>query len=75
MKMFLYRLEASGQGFPASQVVVVAEDEEQAFQAAESLLERNALGLIQIKDMAIVEKKRVDKGSGYVLEPTEEEKR
>jgi len=73
--MFLYRLEASGQGFPSSQVVVVAEDEEQAFQAAESLLERNAHGLIQIKDIAIVEKKRLEKGSGYILEQIGEEQR
>ncbi len=66
--MFLYRLEARGTGFPSSQAVVVAEDEEQAFQAAEGLLERNALGFITITDIAIVEKKRIENGSGYVIE-------
>lgn len=66
--MFLYRLEAQGEGFAPSVVIVVAEDEEQAFQQAEGLLERNALGFIQITDIAIVEKKRIEKGSGYVIE-------
>ncbi|HEU4965777.1 MAG TPA: DUF3906 family protein [Bacilli bacterium] len=66
--MFLYRLEAKGKGFPATQVIVVAENEEQAFPAAESLLQRNALGLIEVEDLALVEKKRLEHGSGYVIE-------
>ncbi|MFD2171595.1 DUF3906 family protein [Tumebacillus lipolyticus] len=66
--MFLYRLEAKGKGFPDSQVFVLAEDEEQAFAGAEALLEKNALGLIEIAEFAILEKKRAEKGSGYVVE-------
>ncbi|TCP55447.1 uncharacterized protein DUF3906 [Tumebacillus sp. BK434] len=66
--MFLYRLEAKGKGFPDSQVIVFAEDEEKAFAAGEALLEKNALGLITIDEFAIMEKKRPEKGSGYVVE-------
>jgi hypothetical protein len=66
--MFLYRLEAKGKGFPPSQVFVLAEDEEKAFAAGEVLLEKNARGLIEIEEFAIVEKKRAEKGSGYVVE-------
>ncbi|ARU61870.1 hypothetical protein CBW65_13140 [Tumebacillus avium] len=68
--MFLYRLEAKGKGFPDSQLFVLAEDEEGAFASAEALLERSALGLITIDEFAIIEKKRAEKGSGYVVETT-----
>ena len=66
--MFLYRMEAKGKGFPDSIVVVIAESEEAAFKAADGLLEKNAVGLIEVGDIAIVEKKRVLAGSGYVIE-------
>lgn len=66
--MFLYRLEAKGKGFPRSQVVVLAETEEAAFQAADALLERSAIGLIEVEDIALVEKKRVEAANGYVIE-------
>lgn len=66
--MFLYRLEAKGQGFRDATVIVAAEDEEQAFQQAEGLLQKNALGLVQVEEFALVEKKRLEKGSGYVIE-------
>lgn len=66
--MFLYRLEATGKGFAPSKVIVLAESEEGAFQAAEALLERNALGLIEVEEFALVEKKRVESGNGYVIE-------
>jgi len=66
--MFLYKLEASGQGFPPSQVIVVAADEEAAFLAADALLEKNALGFIEVEQIALVEKKRLEASNGYVLE-------
>ena len=66
--MFLYRLEAKGKGFPDSIVIVLAETEEAAFQAADGLLEKNAAGLIEVEQIAIVEKKRVEAGNGYVIE-------
>ena len=66
--MFLYRLEARGEGFADSTVIVLADGEEQAFTQAEALLERGALGLIKIAEFAIVEKKRAEAGSGYAIE-------
>ncbi|KEO83947.1 DUF3906 family protein [Tumebacillus flagellatus] len=66
--MYLYKLEAKGKGFPDAFVIVLAEDEEGAFQAADQLLQRNALGLIEVSEIAIVEKKRAEKANGYVLE-------
>lgn len=68
--MFLYRLEARGDGFADSTVIVIADGEEQAFTQAQALLERNALGLITIAEFAIVEKKRLEPGNGYVVETT-----
>ena len=65
--MFLYRLEAKGKGFPSAQIIVLAEGEAQAFDAGEALLERNAAGRIEIAEFAIVEKKRLNAGSGYVI--------
>src|SRR4051812_21185360 len=62
--MFLYRMEAKGKGFPDSIVVVLAESEEAAFKEADGLLEKNAVGLIEVGDIAIVEKKRVEAGNG-----------
>lgn len=68
--MFLYRLEARGDGFADSTVIVIADGEEQAFTQAQALLERNALGLITIVEFAIVEKKRLEPGNGYAVETT-----
>lgn len=66
--MYLYKLEARGKGFSDAFVIVLAEHEEEAFQAADQLLQRNALGLIEVKEIAIVEKKRAEQANGYVLE-------
>lgn len=65
--MFLYKLEAAlpEQVVP---VVVLAESDEGAFAAAEELLHRHFVVSPEVKELAIVEKKRVAKGAGYVLE-------
>jgi hypothetical protein len=66
--MYLYKVEAKGKGFPDAHVIVLAEDEEKAFTAAEDLLQKSALGFIEVTEIAIVEKKRAEKANGYVLE-------
>ncbi|PWK11251.1 uncharacterized protein DUF3906 [Tumebacillus permanentifrigoris] len=66
--MYLYKLEAKGKGFSDAHVIVLAEDEEKAFAAADELLQRNALALIEVQEIAIVEKKRAEKANGYVVE-------
>lgn len=71
--MFLYKFEAKGKGFPRSVIVVMAESDVSAFEAADALLERNALGLIEIEEMALVEKKRAEKSSGFVIEEKEDQ--
>jgi hypothetical protein len=53
--VFLYRLEAQGEGFDDSTVIVLADGEKQAFSQAEALLEKSALGLIKITEFAVVE--------------------
>ncbi|MEO3944178.1 DUF3906 family protein [Gorillibacterium sp. CAU 1737] len=65
--MFLYKLEAAmpEQTVP---VVVLAETDEGAFAAADELLHRHFVASPEVKELAIVEKKRVAKGAGYVLE-------
>jgi len=66
--MYLYKLEARGKGFPESTLILVAENEEAAFAAADDVLQKNALAIIEIEDIALVEKKRIEKGNGYVIE-------
>jgi len=66
--MFLYKLEAKTEG-GLLPVVVLAETDEKAFAAAESQLIRHFVAPPGIKELVIVEKKRAEKGAGYVLEP------
>lgn len=63
--MYIYRLEASSaQGLFVC--VVVAESEAEAFAHAEAYLTREAPGA-EWTDLALIEKKRCQAGSGYVL--------
>ncbi|ASS76216.1 hypothetical protein CIG75_15555 [Tumebacillus algifaecis] len=52
-------------------MIVIAEDEEKAFASAEDLLQRQAIGLIEIDEIALLEKKRTNSGSGFVVEGTD----
>jgi hypothetical protein len=65
--MFLYKVEiALNQGLVY--LIVLAESDERAFGYAESHLTRHFIACPEVKEMAIVEKKRVEKGAGYVVE-------
>jgi hypothetical protein len=66
--MFLYKIEAEGEGFPRSLVIVIAEHEEGAFAAADQLLEKSAGRQVEATHLAIVEKKRLEKGNGYTIQ-------
>ncbi|WP_018130424.1 DUF3906 family protein [Effusibacillus pohliae] len=66
--MFLYRLEASGQGFPPLSVIVLAESDEQAFLHAQAQIERDFLGSIAIQEFVLVQKKPVVAGQAYTVE-------
>ncbi|QZT33920.1 DUF3906 family protein [Caldalkalibacillus thermarum TA2.A1] len=63
---YLYRLELTVNGQPV-EVVVAARSHEQAFAIAEVEVEKSCLQLPQIEEMAIVEKKRIGRGSGFVV--------
>lgn len=65
--MFLYKIEIE----LLDQLVyfiVLAETDEKAFGYAESQLQRHFVKTPEIRQASIVEKKRAEKGSGYVLE-------
>lgn len=64
--MYLYRLEADTSAGPFV-IVIAAEGEEQAFAAAEEHLQRQVLPAPTVKELTIVEKKRIVPGAGYVV--------
>ncbi|MDQ0339988.1 hypothetical protein J2S00_002783 [Caldalkalibacillus uzonensis] len=63
---YLYRLEMKVDGQPV-EVIVAAENHERAFAIAEIEVEKMYLRLPQLEEMAIVEKKKIGRGSGYVV--------
>ncbi|TMV47755.1 DUF3906 family protein [Paenibacillus mesophilus] len=65
--MFLFKLEIELED-QTVYLVTAAESEEQAFDGVEAHLVRYFVGNPAIKDCAIVEKKRLEKGAGYVIE-------
>lgn len=71
--MFLYKLEIKldfGQSPDPSiaNLIVLADSDESAFGYAEGHLVRHYVKLPHVLETAIVEKKRVEKGNGYVVE-------
>jgi hypothetical protein len=66
--MHLYRLEASGKGFPPVTVIVLADSDDKAFSHAQAQIEKDFLGSIVIEDFVMVQKKRVQSGEGYTVE-------
>lgn len=65
--MFLYRLEAVLKSGELLQAVVVEESDIGAFQRGESLIKRQHVTSIEIKEIAIVEKRTLQPGAGYVF--------
>jgi hypothetical protein len=68
--MFLYKLEIKLAGSNVC-LIVLADSDESAFGYAEGHLVRHFIKKPEILETAIVEKKRVEKGSGYVIETVE----
>jgi hypothetical protein len=65
--MFMYRIEIE----LSDQLVyfiVLSESDEKAFSYAEEYLVRHFIAKPVVKQLSIVEKKRVQAGSGYLLE-------
>lgn len=65
--MFLYKLEIVLADRKAC-LILLSESDEKAFSYAEGHLVRHFIKAPEVKEMVIVEKKRVEKGSGYVIE-------
>lgn len=65
--MFVYKVEVSLSDGNVS-VIVLAETDEAAFGYVESHLVRHFVRMPEVREIAIVEKKRAEKGSGYVIE-------
>jgi hypothetical protein len=80
--MNIYRFEVTITGFKSVaiseakpekktvEVVIVAKDEESAFIQAQMEVERHYLRLPTILEAVLLEKKKVGKGGGYVLDET-----
>lgn len=65
--MFLYKIEITLED-QLVYLIVVAESDQAAFGYAEGHLARHFVKLPLVKETVIVEKKRIEKGSGYVIE-------
>lgn len=65
--MYLYRMEVlSDQGKLV--VITAAEDEEKAFHAVDEHVERHFLAMPDIREVTLLEKKRLTPGTAYVIE-------
>ncbi|MDF2922862.1 MAG: hypothetical protein K0R57_1776 [Paenibacillaceae bacterium] len=65
--MFLYKIEIQMESQHAS-LILLADSDESAFGYVEGHLARHYVKAPKVLELAIVEKKRVEKGSGYVIE-------
>lgn len=67
--MYLYKLEIILEQQTVS-LVVAAENDDKAFTYVESHLTRHFVSTPEPKEIALVEKKRLSPGSGYIIEGT-----
>lgn len=65
--MYLYRLEVECD-LGKLVVITAAEDEEKAFQAVDEHVERHFLAMPDIREVSLLEKKRISPGAAYVIE-------
>ncbi|MBW5445072.1 DUF3906 family protein [Cohnella sp. CFH 77786] len=67
MPLYLYKLEAQ---MPDRQAVLVilAETDLEAMEEAEVHLSKHFIGAPEIKEIVLIEKRRANKGAGYVIE-------
>lgn len=65
--MFLYKIEITMTEGKAT-LIVIAESDAKAFEYAEGHLVRHYVKTPEVLESVLLEKKRVEKGSGYVIE-------
>jgi hypothetical protein len=68
--MFLYKIQVQHEDGDLSTVVVLAENDEKAFSSAQNQLDRHYVKPKKAKEIAMIEKKRTDRGAGFVIENT-----
>lgn len=64
--MFLYKLEIQLES-QLVYLIVLADSDAKAFEYVEGHMARQYLKVPEIKELSIIEKKRVEKGSGYLI--------
>ncbi|OZI10733.1 hypothetical protein CEW92_14980 [Bacillaceae bacterium SAS-127] len=64
--MYLYRFEVIDVE-KTTPVIVIAKDDQQAFEQVDIELEKYFLALPDYEEIVLFEKKRIGNGSGYVL--------
>ena len=65
--MYLYRVEAEMTDGAVLTVVVAAESEEQAFKFAENRLLQYTVAKPDVRQLSLLEKKLLRRGTGYVI--------
>jgi hypothetical protein len=65
--LLLYKIEIQ---LPDRQIhlVLVSDSDDNAFGSVESMVARHYIKMPEIRSIAIVEKKRIEPGSGYLIE-------
>ncbi|QJC51583.1 DUF3906 family protein [Paenibacillus albicereus] len=66
--MFLYKIELQLPEGKQAHLIVLAASDEKAFSYVESHAQRHFLHTPELQSIAIIEKKRPEPGSGYLIE-------
>jgi hypothetical protein len=64
--MFLYKIEIEMEGTSAH-LILLAQTDDQAFSLVESHVARHYIKMPVLKSVAVVEKKRPEPGTGYLI--------
>ncbi|SDW96894.1 Protein of unknown function [Marininema mesophilum] len=68
--MQLYRFEAVIEG-EVIHIIIAAQDDNEAFRLVDVELEKHYLRMPEIEDLSLYEKRRIQKGGGYVIQGQE----
>lgn len=65
--MYLYKLEVELPN-QLTYVIIVADSDEKAFEYVEPVVAKHFIATPEMTSVSIIEKKRIEKGNGYVIE-------
>lgn len=65
--MFLYKIEVQMADRQAV-LIVMGESDQEAMNEVEAHLAKHYIGAPEVREIALVEKRRANKGAGYVIE-------